>query len=153
MRPSPRLLAPQGPIKAAELRDFKEKHTEQLHRCRIHLDGKLVDLADISDDHARQVKTAEIMQEIQDDVATLQERMNKRKWPKVLLVGVGGVVGAGLSVAGAVVTGGTVLAVGLAVGGGVISAGGAAHKAVDLVKTPRYDRRTPLAYAALAARL
>jgi hypothetical protein len=147
------LPAPQGPVPATDLRDFKEKHADQLQRCRKYLDGKLSDLAAIEDDYHRQVKASAVMQEIQDDVAVLREHMQKRKWPKVILVGVGGVVGAGLAVAGTVVTGGAALAVGLAVGGGVISAGGPAHNAAGLMKTPRYNRRAPPAYAALGASL
>jgi hypothetical protein len=147
------LPVPQGPVKAADLLAFKDKHAEQLQRCRVRLDGKLADVAAEADDHLRKVKAAEVLQEIRDDVAILQEDMNKKKWPKVLLVGVGGVAAAGLGIAGTVVTGGAALAVGLAVGSGAISAGVAGHKVIELIKMPRYDRHAPFAYAALSARL
>jgi hypothetical protein len=147
------LPAPLGQVAARELQDFKEKNSEQLKRCRKYLDGKLADLAAMTDDELRHVKTESLMQEIQDDVDQLRERMQKRKWPKVILVGVGGVVGAGLSVAGTVVTGGAALALGLAVAGGVIAASGPADRVAELMKKPRYNQKAPLAYAALGASL
>jgi hypothetical protein len=147
------LPAPHGPVAATDLQDFKEKHAEQLKRCRVHLDGKLADLAAMEHDQLRQVKAASILQEIQDDVASLLERMQKRRWPMVLLVGVGGVVAAGLAIATTVATGGTALALGLGVGAGVVPLGGAVAKAGEIIKEPRYNPRAPLAYAALAARL
>jgi hypothetical protein len=43
------LPAPHAPIGAVELRAFKEKHGEQLQRCRVHLDARLADLAAVDD--------------------------------------------------------------------------------------------------------
>lgn len=146
------LPAPRGPVAPAKLRGFKEDHAEQLQRCRRFLDGKLADLASKDDDELREVRLGAIMQEIEDDVATLMDQMNKRKWPGVALLGFGGVMGAALTTAAAVVTGGTALAVGLAVGSGLTGLGGAGYSAVDLIRRPQFDPRAPLAYAALASR-
>jgi hypothetical protein len=147
------LPAPRGSVPAAKLKAFKEDNSEKLRRCRVFLDDKLADLATLKDPELREVKAARIMQEIEDDVKSLQERMNKRRWPGVVLVGFGGVMGAALATAATVVTGGAALAVGLGVGAGLIQTGGAGYAAVKLVRRPRYDPRAPLAYAALASRL
>jgi hypothetical protein len=147
------LPAPRGPVPPKQLRAFKEENSEALLRCRRHLDGKLADLAILTDPQLRQVKGAAISQEIEDDVARLHEQMNKKRWPGVVLVGFGGVMGAALATAAVLVTGGSALAVGLGVGAGVLQLGGAAHTTAELIKKPRYDPRAPLAYAALAARL
>jgi hypothetical protein len=147
------LPAPRGPVPPKQLRAFKDDNSEALLRCRRHLDGKLADLATLTEPQLRRVKGAAIRQEIEDDVARLHEQMNKKRWPGVVLVGFGGVMGAALATAAVVVTGGSALAVGLGVGAGVLQLGGAAHTAAELIKKPRYDPRAPLAYAALAARL
>jgi len=93
------------------------------------------------------------MQEIGDDVAALSDKMNKRRWPGVALLGFGGVVGSVLSAAATIASGGTALVVGLGVGAGAIELGAAGYQALDLLKEPRFDARAPLAYAALAGRL
>jgi hypothetical protein len=150
------LPAPKGPVPAAKLKAFKEDNSEKLRRCRTFLDDKLADLAAMTDPkqrEVREVKAAQIMQELEDDVKSLQERMNKRRWPGVVLVGFGGVMGAALATAATVATGGAALAVGLGVGAGLLQTGGAGYAAVKLMRRPRYDPRAPLAYAALASRL
>ena len=147
------LPAPSGPVPAAELKAFKEDNSEKLSRCRSFLDNKLADLAVLTDLELRRVKADRITQELKDDVKSLQEGMNKRRWPGVALVGFGGVMGVALTTAATVATGGTALAVGLAVGAGVLQTGGAAYAAAELIKRPRYNPRAPLAYAALASRL
>jgi hypothetical protein len=134
-----------------ELRAFKDQHAEQLRRCRTFLDGKLADLAGEVDVEARHARAAVAMQEIQDDVAILRQRMTKRRWPRVTLVGFGGIMGTALSTAATVAAGGFPLAVGLGVGAGVLQLGGAAYAASDLLREPRFNSRAPLAYAALAA--
>ena len=147
------LPAPSGPVPAVKLRAFKEDNSEKLRRCRIFLDDKLADLAAVTDPELRRVKAAQIMQELEDDVKSLQELMNKRRWPAVALIGFGGVMGAALATAVTLATGGGALAVGFGVGAGVLQTGGAGYAAVELMKRPRYNARAPLAYAALAGRL
>ena len=39
---------------------------------------------------------------------------------------------------------------GLGISGGVLSMGPAAYQVADLIRSPRLDERSPLAYAALA---
>jgi hypothetical protein len=147
------LPVPSKSVPVTELKAFKEKNADKLHRCRAFLDGKLADLAGVADPELRRVKGALIRQEIEDDIKSLQESMKKRKWPRVLLVGFGGVMGAALTTAAAVATGGTALVAGLAVGAGVFQIGTATPLAIELMKQPRYNSRAPLAYAALASKL
>jgi hypothetical protein len=147
------LPAPAGPVPVRELLSFKQDQADRLRRLKLHLDGRLADLAATDDGELRRVKTQAALQEIADEVAVLREQMTGRRWPKVALVGVGGVAAAALALASSALTGGGALALGLAVGSGVASLGGASYQAVDLVRSPRLDRRAPLVYAALAADL
>ena len=84
---------------------------------------------------------------------SLQEQMNKARWPGVNLVGFGAVMGVALETAATVAHGGSALALGLGVGAGALLAGREAYAAADLRRQSRYNRRAPLAYAALASRL
>lgn len=90
---------------------------------------------------------------VEDDIATLREQMNQRKWPGVTLLGFGAVVGAALTTAAVIATGGTALAVGLGAGAGITQLGAAGYATAELVREPRFDPRAPLAYAALASNL
>lgn len=147
------LPVPSKPLDAAEIADFKRKHQDELTRLRTYLDARLVDLAQIDDQQVRQVKKAQIVLEISDDVAKLQERMKKRNWPKIALVSIGGVVGASLMLAGTIATGGGALALGLAVGGGFSTLGSASYTAAEIIQAPRFDATSPFVYSALIAQL
>jgi len=147
------LPAPGVPIPAAELKSFKENNREELRRCRVYLDATLADLSQVEDSVLRDVKTKGIMLEIERDVAILTEQMEKRRWPKIALVGFGGVMGIALATAATVATGGAALAVGLGLGASVLQAGAAGYDLIDSLKQRSYDPRAPLAYAALAGRL
>ena len=147
------LPAPSSAVSVKELRKFKDKHQDQLRRLRHHLDGRLADLAGIDDEVLRDVKANSILDEIRDDVAVLREQMNRRNWPRIVLIGVGGVVGAALATASAVSTAGGTLALGLAVGSGTASLANTAYQAAEIFRKPRYNKRAPLAYAALASNL
>jgi hypothetical protein len=147
------LPAPSLPPPVGEIAAFKERHGDDLRRLRSHLDTKLADLAMIEDEQIRQVKFSGLVQEIQDEVMYLRQQMKQRNWPKVALVGLGGVIGAGLTTATALVTGGSALLVGLAVGSGLTTGGGAAYQLTEILRSPRLARRSPLAYAALGQTL
>jgi len=147
------LPAPGGPISVADIRAFKEKNWEELNRCRVYIDARLADLSQLPDPMLRDVKAKGIMQEIEREVAVLREQMEKRRWPKIALVGFGGVMGVALTTAATAATGGAALAVGLSLGAGVLQAGAAAFQVADSLKQRPYDPRAPLAYAALAGRL
>jgi hypothetical protein len=73
------LPAPSGRVAPRELKDFKEKHADKLRRCRIHLDAKLAAVAAIGDPAAREAQGNLVLQEIQDDVATLKEQMTRKR--------------------------------------------------------------------------
>ncbi|MCP2032604.1 hypothetical protein L1277_002714 [Okibacterium sp. HSC-33S16] len=147
------LPAPSSPVPAAELRAFKEDNHEELQRCRVFLDAKLVDLALIDNATQREVKAKGVMQEIERDLAKLREQMQKKRWPKVVLVGFGGVTGIALATAATIVSGGAALSVGLSVGAGVLEAGAVGYGVAELLKQRAYDPLEPLAYAALASQL
>jgi hypothetical protein len=147
------LPAPSRPVPASELVKFKDAHADRLRRCRARLDAELVSLADVQDPVHRRAKAAELLLSIEDDVANLREQMQKRRWPKIVLVGVGGVVGVALGGAATVATGGAPLAIGLSVGGGVFSLGSAGFGLTELLSQPRYNQQAPFAYAALVGRL
>lgn len=147
------LPAPSSPVPAKELRAFKEENREELQRCRVFLDAKLADLALIDDAILRDVKSKGIMQEMERDVANLREQMQKKRWPKVLMVGFGGVTAIALTAAATIVSGGGALAVGLSLGAGVLEVGATGQKVAELLKQRAYNPREPLAYAALASRL
>src|SRR5262249_3544538 len=143
------LPVPSQPLSPAELKSFKDLHGEQLCRLRRYLDGQLVDLAAIDDPFLRDVKTESVLQEIRDDVAVLTEQMSKRRWPRIVLVGIGGVLASAMTVGTAIVAGGTPLALGLGIGAGIVSMGPAGFEAADLMGSPRIAQRSPLAYPAL----
>ena len=147
------LPVPSRLIPVAELASFKERYGDQLHRLQRHLNGQIVDLAVIEDDSLRSAKAESVIQEIQDDVAVLTEHMLKRRWPKVVLAGVGGLVASALAAGTAIASGGGALAVGLGIASGLASMGPAGYQAVDLISSPGWDQRSPLAYAALAQTL
>lgn len=147
------LPVPLGPVSARELKEFKEDNADSLRRCRVYLDDKLVELATITDAGLREVRGANLLQTIQDDVAKLQEQMAKKKWPGVALAGFGGVIGAALATTATIASGGTALAVGLGVGAGLMQLGAAGYSMAELINKTSYDRRSPLVYAALAGQL
>jgi hypothetical protein len=147
------LPIPSEPVSASELASFKDRYGDRLHRLRCYLDEKLVDLAVIEDDFLRSVKMESVLQEIRDDVAVLTEQMSKRRWPRVVLVGIGGVLASALTVGTAIAAGGTALALGLGVSAGIASMGPAGVSTVDVLRSSRFDGHSPLAYAALAQAL
>ena len=147
------LPVPSRLVSAGEIASFKDRHGEQLRRLRSHLNGQLVSLAGIDDDFMRDAMVEDTLQEIHDDVAVLTEQMSRRRWPRIVLVGVGGLVASALTIGTAVASGGTALALGLGITGGLASVGPAGYQAVNLIRSPRFDEHSPLAYAALAQSL
>jgi hypothetical protein len=143
------LPVPSQPIPAVEIARFKDEYNEELRRIRTFLDGKLADAAAIDDDDLRRVKTNEIMQEISHDVVVLRDHMKRRNRPRIVFMGLGGIAGAGLTLAATSVAGGDVLALGLGIAGGVTSLAGAGYQAEEIIKASRFDRHAPLVYAAL----
>ena len=149
------LPAPQGEVPVDEIVKFKDEHAQELKRCRRYLDKQLAKIAsDYDPDGPREIWQANMnwaMQEIEEDVADLKQAMEKRRWPKVTLVGFGGVTAALLGAAATLLTSGSALLLGLAVAGNILQFGSATHDAVEMMREQRFDRRAPLAYAALAA--
>jgi len=149
------LPTPSRAVPPIELRAFKDKHRDALRRCRWALDEKLADLAMVDEPYLRHVKTNALIETIADEVAVLQEDMAKRRWPKVTKVSVGGIVAAALGttaqLAGTTHT--SALWLLSMVGAGVAQAGPAAFEVIQTAKTPTWNPRAPMAYAALTSRL
>lgn len=110
----------------------------------------LADLACIPDPTLRERREAAFVQDIENEIAALSDEMARQRWPRVVLAGFGGVAAAALTTGVALLTGGAPIVVGLAAGAGLLTMGPAGFVAADAMREPRYDRRRPLAYAALA---
>lgn len=147
------LPVPSRPVSPTELAEFKDRHYDQLRRLRCYMNGHLADLAEIDDDDVRDAKLESLLQEIHDDVEVLRERMSRRHWPRIVLVGVAGLVASAATIGATIATGGAALALGLGITGGIASVGPAGYQAADLMRSRAFDERSPLAYAALAQAL
>jgi hypothetical protein len=148
------LPTPAASIPAREIAEFKEANREQLRRCRTYLDAKLADLALVADPDVREVRGDLVLQEIGDEVELLAEQMARRRWPSVDLGSFSGTaVPTATAVADPLLTGGSALSVGLAVGAGLYGLATVAYQSrAQRVAAQRFNRRSPLAYAALAGR-
>lgn len=145
------LPSPLHPLDPEEIAHFKEAHGEELRRLRSWVDKKILEGSQYDDEQlslwARGLKF-----EVEEEIVALSEAMKRRRWPKVTLVGVGGVVASGLSLANDAVTSMDVLSLGLTAGSSVIGLASAGMSLAELRRAPKYDQRAPLAYAALATR-
>lgn len=147
------LPAPSGPVSVAELKRFRDHHGEQLSSLRRYLNMHLLPLAEIDDDEYRDQMSKDALQVIREEVTGLTKKMRKRRWPNIMLMGVGGLVASSLTIGATIATGGAALAIGLGVAGAVVSTGMAGKSTIDLIRRPRFDEHAPLAYAALAQAL
>jgi hypothetical protein len=93
-----------------------------------------------------------VLQEIEDETELLTEQMARRRWPRVIFGSFCGAAAPALAIADPLLTGGNALSVGLAVGAGLLGAAAVAdqNRAQRIVQ--RFDRHSPLAYAALVGR-
>ena len=148
------LPAPSQPLSAAQLISFKASHGEQLCRLRSYLYSQLGFLAAIDDDRDRAEMTDEILKGIRSDVAVLTRQMTRRRWPTIVLVGVGGLVASTLAAGATIATGGAAaLAIGLGLASEASYIAFSGATLVNLIRAPRIDENAPLAYAALAEAL
>ena len=115
------LPAPGGIVPAAELIDFKSKNAELLHGCRSYLDDKLLDLAKIDDPYETEVRTKATLQAIKREVKSLKDQMERRRWPKITLVGFGGLAVTALDGTPRSYRAGSTLAMGLSFGAAVLA--------------------------------
>jgi hypothetical protein len=143
--PSPSRLVP-----PAEIAEFKDKYRVQLGRLRIYLNGQLAELTAIEDTDVLEARTAAALQQIEDEVAVLREQMMRRRWPRIVLAGVGGVAASALGVGAAIASGGHALALGLGIAGATAAAGPSAYDAAELLRSPRINVNSPLAYTVMA---
>ncbi len=148
------LPVPAGPVPAAELAKFKKDHGEQLQHLRDHLDSRIISVATNPDEDLRAHDAGILTRNIERELKALTRAMEARRWPQIVLLGVGGIAAVGLGVASAVVSAGaSTLLLGLAAGQGAASAGGAVYTAADLFRSPGFDKSKPLAYAASVSAL
>lgn len=146
------LPAPSGAVEPQQLAEFKQRYGDELLRCRTHLDGELAILASIEDAELREVRGARVLREIRDDIAILTEQMTRRRWPGVALTSFCGVGTTAAGSATALFSDGSPLLQGIGIGAAVLGGIPVAREVIRSIKTEKYDRRAPLAYAALAAR-
>lgn len=145
------LPTPSGSVPARELATFKEDHAEKLQRCWRFIDGKLADLAAIPNPTQRQVRLDAITQEIVDEVTTLKEAMKRRRWPRITLVGIGGVLAGAFAAGASAVGSGSEVEIGLGVASGVAALGPAGYAVWQQLRESAFDPRAPLAYSVLAS--
>jgi hypothetical protein len=143
------LPVPSRPIPPSELASFKGDHCEELQRLRSYLDLRLVALATLDDEAERDRLVEVILEEIHDDVTSLCEQMSKRKWPRIVFAGIGGIIAPALAIAAPIAAGGNALIIGLSVGSGVAWMGEAAYCAPNILRSPQFNARSPLIYAGL----
>ncbi|GAA4707233.1 hypothetical protein GCM10025781_27330 [Kocuria gwangalliensis] len=86
------LPAPRTQVPASELRRFKDDNHDILRRCRNEIDLEILRLAGITEPNEKAYAISILTERIQDDIETLQGEMSRRRWPKIVLVGVGGLV-------------------------------------------------------------
>jgi hypothetical protein len=145
------LPAPSRPVSAAQLKEFKDQHGDDLRRLRRHLNGELARIIAVEDPELREATKDGIFQNIEDQVARLGEQMTRRHWPRIVLVGFAGVVATAMATVGAAVTPASALIHGLDIGSTAIALSPALIQAADAVRAPRFDVHSPFVYAAAVA--
>jgi hypothetical protein len=145
------LPAPSRPVTAAQIKDFKEDHGDDLRRLRRFLSGQLATIAEIEDPDLREARKDGIFQEIEDQVARLREQMSRRHWPRIIAVGIAGVAAAATATVGAIITPGDAMIHGLEIGSAALSMSPAVVGATDTVRPRHFDTNSPLVYAAAVA--
>lgn len=145
---------PAGPVSAVELVKFKKDHGEELQHLRDDLDSRIISVAGNPDEDLRKRAAGIVTRNIQRELNDLKAKMEARRWPQIVLLGVGGITAVGLGVASGIATAGaSTLLLGLAAGQGAASTGGAVYTITDLLRSPRFDTTKPLAYAASVSAL
>ena len=142
------LPVPSKRVPPTELAKFKSKNSEQLQYLRDHLDVRINQVAAIPDAELRE-ESAEILdRDLRREIDGLKRTMERARWPKIVFLGVAGVVGTAATGAVAVATAGLPLLLGIAVGGGALLEASSIYAMVDLVRRDRVPDSRPLAYAA-----
>ena len=138
------LPGPEEDLSVAALVDFKERHGEHLGRFRRHVENHVLDLATIPDADVREAKRRLFMDELADEIAEIQVRMQP-KWTKLVFGTLCGVLGAAIPVGAALATGALPVA-----GAALPGLMNAVYSAQAAVRRSGDTGRHPLAYAALA---
>jgi hypothetical protein len=86
--------APARPVSVADLARFKQRHGEELRRFRRRVEQQLLTVADISDEILRRRSMELFLDEAQDEVAQLRQRMAGAGWLDVVLGRLTGVLAA-----------------------------------------------------------
>jgi hypothetical protein len=145
------LPAPSRPVSVRELQEFKDSWGDDLRRLRRHLSGELARIAAIDDPDIRDATKDSLFQDIEDQVARLREQMSRRGWPRIVFVGLAGVVGAAAATANAFITPASALIHGLEIGSTIAAMGPALAQAADTVHHRHFDADSPFVYAAAVA--
>jgi hypothetical protein len=132
-------------IRAAELAEFKAQHRGQLVQMRSRVENEILKAAVIADPEYRARQLDLSVEALREETQEIAARMTENRWTSVSPATVVGVVGAGVAVADAVLTGGLLTMSGASVG--LAAALWGAFEGTR-PKTDWLDR--PMAYAAVA---
>lgn len=145
------LPSPQGTLDPVQIAKFKDAHGDELRRLRNWIDKKILEGSQFEGEQLSQW-TRTFRFDAAEEISTLAEEMRRRRWPKIALVGIGGIVASSLSLANDLVTGIDALSIGLTVGSSAVGLATGGMGLAELVSAPTYNARAPLAYAAVAAK-
>lgn len=145
------LPSPQGSLDPVQIADFKNAHGDELRRLRNWIDKKILEGSQYEGEQLS-LWTRTFRFEAAEEINALTEAMRRRRWPKIVLVGIGGIVASGLALANDLVTGIDGLSIGLTVGSSAFNLASAGMSLAELTNARTYDGRAPLAYAALTAK-
>ncbi len=139
------LPAPERPLEAVRLREFKEAYKDQFSRFRKQLEENVSEIATIRDERLQQMRLNDITKSLQEEIGELTARMDEqRNWPRIDFCTLCAVLGSGLTAAKAVAQ--HDLALGLT--GAGLSLAPAIYSAFKGSDSAWVNR--PLAYAVLA---
>ena len=140
------LPGPPPTVSAAELREFKGDHGDQLAAFRDAVDEELMKAASFSDEDARKEQAGIAARRLVRERDELVKLMEGRRWSGIIFGSVAGLAVAGSAVAAPFVVGGGAGAAAFAAPGLIPAIYGAIK---DIRRRPDFGAR-PIAYAALA---
>lgn len=146
------LLPAPGPgVSLRQIVDFKNEHRDELRHLREWMDAEFL-LASQLEEELLPTWEQNVRSRSQREIKQLYDAMVRVRWPSIALVGLGAVLGNGMSIANGVLTSNDLLGLGLSIGAGVLGVAAAGPAVVDAINSSRRST-TPLAYAALVRKL
>ena len=142
------LPSPDYTVPVRELLDFKQRHSGFLRSFRRHIEAFLIDLTAITEIEQRNERVQIFKTQTKERINEIVAKMNERRWPRIILGGVCGVVAAAIPGISAIVTSNQLVAA--AALPGLVSAIYSAF--TGLPDKQRQVLHDPLAYAVYARR-